>query len=67
MNNYVETNLYCVNCGSKSVWLELGAGEAYEGDPIHICIECVTHFELPSNSTYYSKETLKKIAGTLSR
>lgn len=45
-----ENNLYCPNCGKKSIWIEQGGGDYYEGAN-HICTSCRCQFSLPTMST----------------
>jgi hypothetical protein len=42
-----KTNLHCLNCGEKSVWIETGDGDHYEG-PNHYCGTCTSVFTVPS-------------------
>jgi len=43
---YYKSELYCPNCGEKTVWIEQGEGDYYEG-PTHVCISCLEYFSMP--------------------
>lgn len=43
-----ESDLYCPKCGLKSVYVECGAGDYYDGNK-HICINCESTFYLPDS------------------
>lgn len=40
-----KPELHCPHCGEKSVWVDLGAGDYYQG-PQHLCLGCEWEFSL---------------------
>ena len=45
-STFVLSDLHCPHCGKRSVWIEEGAGDFYEGST-HLCRNCRSHFSLP--------------------
>lgn len=49
-HSYDETweasDLACPSCAERTVWVDAGAGDYYEG-PAHLCINCSSTFTMP--------------------
>lgn len=43
---YELSDLFCPNCGQRTVWVEQSVGDYYEG-PNHLCRKCNYKFSLP--------------------
>lgn len=61
---YEKTELFCPNCGSKSVWVEQGEGDYYSG-PTHVCTNCWSDFTIqgPHDARYPEAEVILQILG----
>jgi len=57
---YELEDLYCPNCGKKSVWVEQGPGDYYEGQT-HVCVECNSTFSMPRLHVDHSDENHKQV------
>jgi transposase-like protein len=51
-----ETDLHCLSCGSKTVLVEIGDGDVYDG-PEHFCTSCNHSFFGYVQYTFKSIET----------
>ena len=52
-----QTDLHCPECGQKTVYVEVGLGDYYQG-PTYYCKECKNGFTMPWSNI---NETLKFI------
>ena len=48
-SEWLNTNIYCPNCGKKEVWRENDGGDYYLGES-YLCISCEHGFNEPNIS-----------------